>query len=183
MATGGYTIDPNREDFEPKWWDELGATTSPSPYATKSWVYRHDITIQDDHHIFATVEVYDSLASNPSSPPLWVEEELPPYTEVAPMASASAYDEDNYGVVLGHLSYEVVGPLLTLTDWGHYNWHDATPVRKAWNALRYNLPECIQLVAVRDEPHAFWTDLDFYKVDKDPGMLFYQKPYYRRVAY
>ena len=41
MDRRGLTVDPNRSSFaKPKWYDTLGPTQKPSPYATASWVYK-----------------------------------------------------------------------------------------------------------------------------------------------
>lgn len=41
MDKRGLTIDPNSEEIQPRWWEQIGGSQSPSPYATASWVYRH----------------------------------------------------------------------------------------------------------------------------------------------
>ena len=118
MDKRGYTIDPNRDSCqELQWYEEIGPTQRPSPYATASWVYLQKYVVEivrgcgteeslifDNYsnfsvwlydfilnggefyqdrtnapvydagtafstsfikHIFASVKVYDSLASYP----------------------------------------------------------------------------------------------------------------------
>lgn len=40
MDKRGLTVDPNRVSSKEKWYDTLGPTQKPSPYATASWVYK-----------------------------------------------------------------------------------------------------------------------------------------------
>lgn len=121
MDRRGYTVDPNRDPCaEASWYEKIGPTQKPSPYATASWVYLQkyvvelitacgvEETIGFDNwrdfnvwlydfvlnggefyqnrdnapvydagsafntpfikHIFASVKVYDSLASYPGDP-------------------------------------------------------------------------------------------------------------------
>ena len=107
MDKRGYTIDPNRDPCEElSWYEKIGPTQRPSPYATASWVYlqkyvvemvdacgtgqsfifnnygsfstwlydfvlnggalnQTDVDTAFIKHIFASVQVWDSLASFP----------------------------------------------------------------------------------------------------------------------
>ena len=47
MDKRGLTVDPNSDRRTPLWWEELGETQSPSPYATSSWVYLHNWTTEE----------------------------------------------------------------------------------------------------------------------------------------
>lgn len=186
MDRRGFTIDPNREEFDQNyWWDIVGPTDSPSPYATASWVYLQDY-IEEGGVIFGTVRVYDSLASYPFEDEDDSNNGIISFPKPSPFTGtidSGPVDDLESGLLLGHLDYEVNGPLMVLTSWGADNWRDATPVRKAWKALSNTLPDCVSAVAVRDDPNAFWTNLGFNKVSKDPGMLFYQTPDHVAVPY
>lgn len=179
MDERGLTIDPNRDPLDPTgWWEEIGATQKPSPYRTASWAY-----VQEHHkepaiiptpgtdppvgietnRIFATVYVYDSKASSPD--PRLTGETL-----------------DTRGVILGHLTYEIIGPVMTLTDWAHNKWQDATPVKQAFKALMANTPNCVQQVVVH-RPEAFWKSLGFVHPNKDADVLILSNPNSQAVPF
>ncbi len=213
MDKRGYTVDPNRDSCkELDWYEQIGPTQRPSPYATASWVYlqkyvvemvrgcgteeslifdnysnfsvwlydfilnggefnhdRTDAPVYDSgaalntpfiKHIFASVKVYDSLASYPGDcGDLEVDPGFPPP-----------------GDLLGELSYEMVDCKVFITDWSHYNWMDDTPVRKAFKAMVNSLPAQVSEVTVRDTPHAFWTSLGFIQKKKGDQILVYSDP-------
>jgi len=47
MDRRGYTVDPNREACtEPAWYERIGPTQKPSPYATASWVYLQKYVVE-----------------------------------------------------------------------------------------------------------------------------------------
>jgi len=48
MDRRGLTIDPNADTLHPAWYDSLGATQQPSPYATASWAYRHSWITEEE---------------------------------------------------------------------------------------------------------------------------------------
>ena len=100
-------------------------------------------------------------------------------------AIRTAEDEDwmNPGELLGQLEYEILGSTLTITNWSHYNWHDATPVRKAFKSLINSLPVCIDSVLVEDEPRSFWTELGFVSPAKGSEILVYNEKIKKPVAY
>lgn len=179
MDERGLTIDPNRDPLEPThWWEEIGATQKPSPYSTASWVCVQDHLKQlttvplpgsdppvgfETNHIFATVSVYDRKASNPDPE--------------APQAEL-----DTQGALLGQLSYEIVGPVMTLTDWSHNKWYDSTPISFAFRSLILNTPDCVQRVVVRS-PEAFWKSLGFTHPSKDSDILTIENPNTQAVPY
>lgn len=77
-------------------------------------------------------------------------------------------DDRPPGTLLGSVSYELFGDVITITDWEHLNWQDDTPVRKAVQVILNDMPDCVKEVKVLDPPHAFWTALGFkanYKGD------------------
>lgn len=46
MASRGYSVDPNSTAISsPAWWNTLGPTQRPSPYATTSWEYLQDYDV------------------------------------------------------------------------------------------------------------------------------------------
>ena len=92
-------------------------------------------------------------------------------------------DLKNPGELLGQLEYEVLGSTLTITGWSHYNWHDATPVRKAFKSLINSLPYCVESVLVQDQPKAFWTELGFVCPTKGSEVLIYNENIAKPVAY
>ena len=92
-------------------------------------------------------------------------------------------DLRNPGDLLGQLEYEVLGSTLTITNWSHYNWHDATPVRKAFKSLMNSLPTCVDSVLVQDQPKAFWTELGFVSPTKGSEVLVYNEKIKKPVTY
>ena len=49
MDKRGHTIDPNREPLQKaEWWEVIGPSQKPSPYASASWTYWHDWTIEEE---------------------------------------------------------------------------------------------------------------------------------------
>ena len=84
-------------------------------------------------------------------------------------------DEKSHGKLLGEIHYEITGPILTITDWSHYNWHNSLPVEKAFAVMLKEAPECVNLVVVRDAPTAFWRKLGFRYVEKGNKTLVYDK--------
>lgn len=105
---------------------------------------------------YASIEVYDSKASEPGG--VTPEEER--YQENKPK-----------GVQLGALYYEIVGPSLLITDWSHENWKDATPIRKAFESLLTEIPECVDVVSVVNRNDPFWKSLGFVSPFKGSSML------------
>lgn len=82
---------------------------------------------------------------------------------------STPYDDMPPGTLLGSVSYELFGSVVTITDWEHLNWQDDTPVFKAVKVILNELPSCVREVKVLDPPHAFWTALGFtpdYKGDQ-----------------
>ena len=179
MDERGLIVDPNRDPLEPvRWWEKIGETQRPSPYNRASWVciqeHEKELVIvplpgsdppigMETTHINAIIRVYDTKASNPE--PQGLETLL-----------------EDQGDVLGHLSYEIVGNILTITDWSHNNWQDASPVKLAFNALKNNLPDCVLQIMVR-EPKAFWKSLGFFHPSKNSDLLIYFKESGQPVPY
>ena len=43
MDKRGFTSDPNGDPYaKQQWWQTIGSTRGPSPYATKAWAYLQD---------------------------------------------------------------------------------------------------------------------------------------------
>lgn len=291
MDKRGHTIDPNREPVtKPKWWENIGPTQKPSPYATASWTYWHDWKTEEepvfsrdpidyfldngtdfavhlypvvyDSGLFHTpkdgalildeggfsqtgdpikfelryygvVKVYDSKASDssvffdtlaiveddgligntltvvdptqlvvldnsfdfgfPQPGVLFDSQEYPRsgfgqrfdevrYHVVNPLEQVIVdtstkevpdYDGDDFpsGKLLGEVHYEISGSRMTITDWSHYNWQDAAPVRKAVKVLINERPECVSLINVEDDPGPFWRSMGFDSPFKGSNML------------
>jgi len=294
MDKRGLTVDPNAEPLTPEsWWNEIGGTQTPSPYAAASWTYWHkwvteeepvkntdDIEYELDNgegfgnpvvgqvydsslinqlppvgylildeggftqtgepikyikHYYGKVKVYDTLASAPAQPipeeRIIQEGRYVGYTatvinpeelvikdnsfdfqvpvpnpddildsmlyprsglgfiydeamyEISPggdqdivdpnQPGVPDYDFDDFpsGQLLGEINYEISGPHLTITDWSHYNWHDAKPVRNAVKVLLKEKPECVEVVAVENNPTPFWRTLGFVHTHKGSDML------------
>ena len=234
MDKRGLTTDPNRNiGATPEWWESLGPTQKPSPYAYASWKYLQSFTteiteipgvvtlVYDNGTVFAdylypivwdgglfnpvvppavildsggfnssggivdfetttfaTVFVYDSLASYPDVNGLSaIELDLgdlatdPPgslqllLTEsgltIGFEATAQTADDTPPGTMLGQLDYTLTDKRVDVIGWSHYNWEDATPVKQAFKAMINGLPNCVEGVYVKDSPTAFWTDLGF----------------------
>lgn len=163
MDERGLTTDPNRDPLaDIEWYEEIGSTDGPSPYATASWTYWHDFERVSENtgdglifHTFGSIKVYDGRASHPG-----IQEPYDP-------------EETTLARELGRLDYEIVGALMTITNWNHYNWRNDLPVRKAFTLLVTEAPECVNLIAVRDTPDAFWRSLGFKHVEKGDDILFF----------
>ena len=84
-------------------------------------------------------------------------------------------DEEPRGTLLGEINYEITGPLLNITDWSHYNWHNSKPVEKAFSVLLAEAPECVDLITVKNAPTAFWRKLGFRQAEKGAKTLIYDK--------
>jgi hypothetical protein len=251
MDKRGLTTDPNRNfGAATEWWESLGPTQKPSPYAYASWKYLQDyavdivevpgeVTLVYDNGTsfpdylypivwdgglfnpvmaptvvldgggfnssgnivefeattFATVYVYDSLASYPdvkglnsiiinigtvstdpesSSQNIAAENNDTFFAE----APAQTVDDTPPGTMLGELSYTLTNRRVDLVAWSHNNWMDATPVRRAFQAMISSLPSCVDGVYVKDDPTAFWTDLGFKTVSKgDTELKFFPVRY------
>ena len=96
---------------------------------------------------------------------------------------ASVDDDTPPGKLLGQVDYELIGTQVAITDWSHYNWGDATPVRKAVRAMINSLPDCVDRVTVRDRPTAMWTSLGFIRPTKGSDILIYNKEISKAVPY
>ena len=179
MDDRGLTYDPNRDPLEPvRWWEEIGPTDKPAPYSTASWVcvqdhYKEDTLVPlpgsdppiglETKHIYASVKVYDRKASDPAVDGL-----------------LSYIDTD--GILIGQLDYEIVGSIMTLTDWSQYNWYDSTPVEFAFKALIRNTPVCVEQIIVR-KPEAFWKSSGFIHPNKDADYLVFNEKIITPVPY
>lgn len=197
MDPRAYTYDPNalladRFPEDEKWWHDLGPTRKPSPYATATWTFYQEVQVEQEilpnfvddtgldrivDRYFATIGVYDGRASFPGN---YNELLLDPSNTVS-----SPYEviEEAEGTLLGQLSYEILDGTLLITDWSHYNWHDATPVKRAFIALIANLPECVQIILVEDSPHSFWVSLGFVNSLKGSDLLIYNDKILKPVPY
>ena len=102
---------------------------------------------------------------------------LPLLTELGEEIDIGAYltDEEPRGNLLGEINYEITGPLLNITDWSHYNWHNSKPVEKAFAVLLEEAPECVDLITVENAPTAFWRKLGFRQAEKGAKTLIYDK--------
>jgi len=304
MDKRGLTIDPNADRLVPEWWENLGPTQAPSPYADASWVYRHSFVTEDRaekttkpieyefdngdsfaeykheetydsgffntpragalildeggftqtgdpivyvKQYFGSIKVYDSKASYPApeqleqrmvredrilghmgtvvdldtatildnsdditdpipNPSVIIDSMLYPrgglgeiYDEMEflvypngvqqvinySQTSVPDYDDDDHprGTLLGEVNYEILGESLTITDWSHYNWHDAQPVRKAVKILVKEKPDCAEMVLVQNSPTPFWKSLGFECPYKGSDMLIHRDSLNRVSAY
>jgi len=298
MDKRGHTIDPNRESLEQlAWWEKIGPSQKPSPYATASWTYWHDWKIEEEpkltiepisymfdngddfavsfhpqtvldeglfnrnttgalvldeggftqtgdpikweHHYFGTVKVFDTKASAPNSAyndeviveddriighvarivdpatlevfdnsidlqnPIpdpsrildettfdrledgeLVSELIYKVTEVGTQVlidprvgdAMPDYDDDDFpsGKLLGEIHYEVSGTELTITEWSHYNWRDALPVKKAVRVLLNEVPDCVDRITVEESPDPFWKALGFVCPYKGSDILIHE---------
>ena len=88
------------------------------------------------------------------------------------------------GTMLGEINYELVGCVATITDWEHFNWPNADPVRQAFKAMVNSLPPGVTDIYVPNTPHAFWTSLGFEPIGigKGRNMLKYN-PHNKPVYY
>ena len=181
MDPRGLTTDPNREGQPLRWWEEIGASQKPSPYAEESWIVYQDTfvetavipnTAQTRKVTFGVVKVYDHYASHPN-----------PSNIVNDADVIEEMSEPERGTPLGSLSYEIEGGLLTITDWSHYSWYDAAPVRKAFRALRGSIPECVTTMVVINDPTAFWTSLGFSLPFKGSDTLVYDISSFEPIPY
>ena len=102
---------------------------------------------------------------------------LPLLTEEGDEIDIGTYllDEEPRGTLLGEINYEITGPLLNITDWSHYNWHNSKPVEKAFGVLLAEAPECVDLITVENAPTAFWRKLGFRQAEKGAKTLIYDK--------
>lgn len=96
---------------------------------------------------------------------------------------ATVKDDTPPGRLLGQVNYELVDTHVEITDWSHYNWSDARPVRKAVKALINSLPSCVDRITVRDDPTAMWTSLGFIRPSKGSDILVYNKGINKAVPY
>ena len=180
MDKRGLTIDPYREGQPLSWWETVGGSQTPSPYAEETWIAYQD-TFSESYLdslgslvkvTYGVIKVYDYYAS---------------HNEVAQLITDTVVLEDleeaERGTPLGSLSYELQGGLLRLTNWSHYGWHDASPVRKAFRALEGSLSECVLTVVVKDDPTAFWTALGFYSPFKGSPDLVYDRSTFEPIPY
>lgn len=166
MDERGLTVDPFRgTDQELRWWETIGPTQKPSPYATESWTYYQTVRVETEilqsglyRHQFVTLAIYDGKASDPG---------------VSLSGPLDPILEARKGTRLGTLNYEVFLGQATITDWEHHNWHDATPIREAFRRLRNSLDSCILEIIVRDSPDSFWRDLGFVHPEKGSDILVY----------
>jgi len=74
MDKRGLTTDPNRNfGTKSQWWESLGATQKPSPYATASWKYLQNYTTEITEVIATPEVIYDNGAnfSNYLYPVVW----------------------------------------------------------------------------------------------------------------
>ena len=179
MDERGLTYDPNRDPLDPKrWYEKIGPTTKPAPYSTASWVCVQDHIKEDTivplpgsdpvvgletKHIFASVKVYDRKASDPNVDGIF-------------------FYIDTDGLLIGELNYEIVGSIMTLTDWFVPRWYDSTPIEFAFKALIRHTPECVNQVIVR-KPEAFWKSLGFIQPDKDADYLVFNEKIIAPVPY
>jgi hypothetical protein len=161
MDKRGFATDPYRErNTLPKWFDNINSDTDPSPYETAAWTYWHDFSSfsevpypgQVDGWVEGFVRVYDSKASDPYN--------LPEY-----------FFGEPEGLLLGEIRYEIDNIALTITEWSHYNWRNAEPIRHATRVLLNELPDCVQIVQVKDSPHSFWVSEGFISPYKGSEML------------
>ena len=304
MDKRGLTLDPNAEAMHPAWYETLGPSQQPSPYATASWAYRHDWVTEEEAALttepieyefdngdsfsnptpgdsldeaffntpragalildeggfsqtgdpvafkkryFGSVKVYDTFASfpNPSRPEQRViqngstigytavvvdvagavvkdngQDILNPNPNLSEIYNSQTYprsalgqvldemsfsvtpsgvqeivnlnapegvdyDDDDVprGTLLGEVYYEISGSNLTITDWSHYNWHDATPVRKAVKILLKEKPDCAEIVMVENRPSPFWRGLGFEYPFKGSEMLIHRNSLDRVSTY
>lgn len=92
----------------------------------------------------------------------------------ATQLSNPSYD-CTHGTLLGSVSYETFDNVITITDWEHYNWGDASPVIRAVQTLLSRLPSNVQEVRVLNNPSAFWTSLGFSPYTKgDPYLRLFR---------
>ena len=242
MDKRGLTTDPNRNSGNAaQWWESLGPTQKPSPYAYAAWKYIQNFSsefaevivtpelvydngtsfpdylysvvwdgglfnppvapsvvldsgqfnssgqiVKLEKTTFATVYVYDSLASypdvnglnkiilnvgdlatDPDTDVILTEDGFSIYSEVP----AQTFDDSPPGVLLGQLDYTLKEKRVDVIGWSHYNWQDATPVRRAFQAMINSLPLCVEGVYVKDSPTAFWIDLGFEYENKGDDEL------------
>lgn len=305
MDRRGHTIDPNREPLQQlAWWEKVGPSQKPSPYATASWTYWHDWATEEEpiftiepiayefdngddfavnvypqvidaglfnrsttgalkldeggftqtgepikwvHHYFGTIKVFDTKASAPNStygdeviveddrlighvariidpatlevfdnsvdfsnpvpdPNRILDETLfsrtsggQLYSELIYQITEAGeqvlidpslgnempdYNDDDFpsGKLLGEIHYEVSGADLTITEWSHYNWHDAQPVKKAVRVLLNEAPDCVERIKVENTPDPFWKALGFVCPYKGSEMLIHESSTVRRVS-
>ena len=74
MDKRGFTTDPNANGTETKkWWESLGPTQKPSPYATASWRYYQDFTVDIIEIPTVPAVVYDNGTdfTRPVYPTVW----------------------------------------------------------------------------------------------------------------
>lgn len=180
MDPRGLTTDPFREGQPLSWWETVGGSQSPSPYAEETWIAYQDTFSESYADIsgsltkvtYGVIKVYDYYASHSDLSQI--------ITDTAVIEELS---EEERGTPLGQLSYELQGGLLRLTSWSHYGWHNAAPVRKAWRALQGSLSECVVTVVVKDDPTAFWTALGFYIPFKGSPDLVYDRSNFEPIPY
>ena len=120
------------------------------------------------NQVYASISVYDSKASEPGG----VSPEEERYQENTPK-----------GTLLGSIYYEIAGPSLMITEWSHENWHDSTPVRKAFESLMSEIPECVEIISVVTGHSPFWRSLGFRSPFKGSKMLVHKDHLHRVSQY
>lgn len=171
MDERGLTVDPFRGlQTELRWWEKIGPTQKPAPYRKTAWTFyqqvKEELLVVDPNalykHKFVSLVVYDGKASDPG---IDLSGPLDPLLEA------------RQGSRIATLNYEMALNIVTITDWDHYGWHDATPVREAFKVLRNNLRDCIKEIVVKDQPDSFWRSLGFVHLNKGDDFLVYNPPF------
>jgi len=168
MDERGLTVDPFRGiETELRWWEKIGPTQKPSPYRKTSWTFyqkvvKETVVLEDSSsvykHQFVSLTVYDGKASHPN------------------VDLSGPFDpllEARKGTRIATLNYEIALNIVTITDWEHPKWHDATPIREAFKVLRNSVKDCIVKIVVKDRPDSFWRSLGFVHENKGDDFLVY----------
>jgi len=94
--------------------------------------------------------------------------------ELFDIKSSSGINADkDPGTPLGFIEYQLYETTVVILDWAHYNWHDDTPVRKAWRHLYASLPDCVTQIIVEAHAPEFWVSLGFNYPEKGSTALVY----------